>query len=165
MVVPSSGKQATPALIVIGGPPVGVGRLGDRAPDPLGDLVGGEAVGARQDRGELVAAVAVERGRRRGSRRPSPRRSSTSSASPAGWPQRVVERLERVEIEHEDRERRPRPPLDRLAELALERAVVAQAGQRVLLGPHPDLAVGLGVLERDRRLAGEELGELELVVA
>ena len=76
--------------------------------------------------------------------------------------QRVVVALERVEVEHQDRERPAQA--DRFAHLALERSVVAQAGQRVLLGTDADLAVGLGVLHRDRGLAGEQLGQLELVV-
>ena len=78
---------------------------------------------------------------------------STRSASPAGWPLRVVEALEVVEVEHEQRERAA--TVDGSAELALERAVVAEPGQGVLVGAHADLAVGLGVLHRDRGLAGE----------
>ena len=54
---------------------------------------------------------------------------------------------------------------DSLAELALERAVVAQTGQGIEVGADPDGAVGLGVLEGDRGLAGEQLGQLELVGA
>ena len=52
--------------------------------DPLGDLVGHDPVGARQDRGELVAAVAIEpvavagAGHRVG--------HDVSRQSPAGWP-------------------------------------------------------------------------------
>ena len=52
-----------------------------------------------------------------------------------------------------------------LAELALERAVVAQAGERVTIRPDLGRPVGLGVLERERRLAGEQLGQVELVLA
>ena len=74
---------------------------------------------------------------------------------------RVVEGLEGVEVQHQDRERPP--GLHGLAELALEGAVVAQAGERVLLGPDADGAMGLGVLQRDRGLAREQLGQLELV--
>ncbi len=43
--------------------------------------------------------------------------------------------------------------------------MIAQAGQRVEVGADADGAVRLGVLERDRRLRGEQLGELELVGA
>ena len=43
--------------------------------------------------------------------------------------------------------------------------MVAQPGQRVVLGLDLDLVVGLGVAERDRRLGREELRELELVLA
>ena len=77
---------------------------------------------------------------------------------------RVVERLEPVEVEHEDREGlAPAAVGDRFAELALERAVVAQAGQGVEVGADADRAMRLGVLEGDRGLAGEQLGQLELV--
>ena len=92
---------------------------------------------------------------------------AASSASPAGWPRESLKRLERVEIQHQRRERLVRRRSRRASslELALERAVVAQPGQRVLLGAEPDRAVGLGVLQGDRGLAGEQLGQLELVLA
>ena len=77
----------------------------------------------------------------------------------------VVEGLERVEVEHQQRERAPSAAAIVLVELPLERAVVAQPGQGVVLGPDLDRAVGLGVLEGDRGLAGEQLGQLELVLA
>ncbi len=76
---------------------------------------------------------------------------------------RVVERLERVEVHHQEGERGPVAARDRLAQLALECTVVAQAGQGVELGPDLDGPVDLGVLEGDRGLAGEQLGQLELV--
>ena len=144
------------------GPPVVVGQLGDAAADPLGDLVGAP-VGARQDDGELVAAVAVGAiagagGRPHRARRPDEERVAGRVA--AG----VVERLEaRRGPSSGPRTARPPTPARRLAELALEGAVVAQAGERVALGPDLDRAVGLGVLEGDRGLAGEQLGQLELV--
>ena len=46
-----------------------------------------------------------------------------------------------------------------------QRAVVPDAGQRVGLGAQLDGAVRLGVLQRDRDVAGEELDQLELLVA
>ena len=42
--------------------------------------------------------------------------------------------------------------------------MVAEAGQGVVLGPDRDRAVDLGVLEGERRLAREQLDELELVL-
>jgi hypothetical protein len=122
--------------------------------------VGGRTVGAGQQGCELVAAVAVEpvgfacgvghRGR-----------ELDEQSVAGGVAKRVVEPLECVEIEHQYRER---PAcLDHRAELALERAVVAQAREGILLGPHADLAMGRRILHRDRRLAGEQLGELEFV--
>ena len=117
------------------GPPVGDGKLGDAAPDPLGDLVGLHPVGAREDRRELVAAIAIERVAGAGRRPASRRRRPTRSASPAGWPHVSLNALERVEVEHEERERRALAVDDRLAQLALERAVVAEPRQGVVLGP------------------------------
>ena len=49
-------------------------------------------------------------------------------------------------------------------QLLSEGAVVQQAGQDVGLGAPTDREVDLGVLERDRRLGGEQLDELELVL-
>ena len=91
------------------------------------------------------------------------RAMSTSRASPAGWPSASLKLLKssRSSISTAN----GAPVLDRLSELALERAVVAQPGQGILLGADADLAVRLGVLHRDRGLAGEELRQLVLVQA
>jgi hypothetical protein len=51
---------------------------------------------------------------------------------------------------------------DQRVEVALERAVIAQPRQRVEIGPRRHGDVRLGVLKSDRRLAGEELAQLEL---
>ena len=77
----------------------------------------------------------------------------------------VVEALERVEVEHQERERAALGGRRDIPELALERAMVAQPGERVVLGPNGHRAVDLGILEGQRRLAGEQLDELELVLA
>ncbi len=140
-------------------------QLGHAAADPDRDLVGDDPVGAREDDHELVAAVAIDAvvlaGRFRDRARDSAEEGVAGRVA-AG----VVERLEPVEVEHQDRERPAQSAgLDRLAELALERAVVAQPGQRVEIGPDPDGAVRLGVLQGDRRLRREQLGQLELVGA
>ena len=66
----------------------------------------------------------------------------------------VIDELEGVEVEHQDRERRAFGCLRRLEELALERAVVSWPGQGVVLGPHRDRTVSFGILERERCLAG-----------
>ena len=136
-------------------------QLGDGTSDPIRHLVGGLPIGAGQDRRELVAAVAIEAVAFAGGAGEGPgdgRQQGVAGRVAAG----VVERLERVHVEHQDREGTA-ADRDRLAELALERAVVAQTGQGVLLRPDPDRAVDLGVLEGDRGLAGEQLGQLELV--
>ena len=105
------------------------GDRGDGGPDPIGDLVGREPVGTGQDGGELVAAVAVEPIRVAGRRGHGPCDAHEQRVS-GGMAARVVERLERIEIHHQDRERFGRLLVvarlaERLAELALEGAVVA----------------------------------------
>ncbi len=139
------------------------GRLGTRADDtadPFGDLMRDDPVGAGEDGRELVAAVSVEpiavtRRVGHGSR------DVDEQGVTRGVAEGVVETLEVVEIEHQDGERRAL--VDRFAELALERAVVTQPGQRILLRADADRPMGLGVLHRDRGLAGEELRQLVLV--
>ena len=71
--------------------------------------------------------------------------------------------LEVVEVEHDQAERLVGE--DAPAEPVLERAVVQEAGQVVGLGADLDRAVDLGVLEGDRDLGGEQLDELELLLA
>ncbi len=83
-----------------------------------------------------------------------------------GVPQAVVEALEAVEVEHEQGERAGATigvARQQLLEVGLEGAVVAQAGQGVALGSQFRRVERLGRLEGGRCLAGEELGELELV--
>ena len=108
-------------------------------------------VGAGQDGRELVAAVAVQPVAVAG-RAAHRRANDDEQAVPGRMAHRVVERLERVQVQHQDGERRGRR-LHRLTELALEGTVVAQPGQGVLLGTDLDGAVRLRVLEGDRRLA------------
>ena len=76
--------------------------------------------------------------------------------------ERVVDRLELVEVEHHEAERVA--PATMALEPVLERAVVEQAGQVVGARADLDRPVDLGVLERDRDLGGEQLDELELVL-
>ena len=74
LVRPSSGKQATPALIVTRADvDARRGRLRSRtaAPDPLGHVVGGHAVGARAGSRRTRRRRTDRAGRRRGSRSPS----------------------------------------------------------------------------------------------
>ena len=81
-----------------------VGPFADGSPDPLGDLVGRHAVGTRQERRELVAAVAVQPvGVARGvGHRPGELDEQAVAGRVA---ERVVEPLEGVEVEHQHRER------------------------------------------------------------
>ena len=140
------------------------GHVRDGAADPDGHLVGDLPVGRRQDHHELVAAVAVQAvavPRRLGERV----RDRDQEGIAGRMAARVVERLEAVEVEHHHRERLAVAGLEPVAQLALEGPVVAQPGQRVEVGPDLDRAVRLGVLEGDRGLPGEQLGQLELVRA
>ena len=83
----------------------------------------------------------------------------------------VVVGLEAVEIHHQHRQlagaaaRVRIDAVDQLAEVALEGAVVPQPGERIGLGAVAQGLVRIGVVERDRRLGGEELDELEVAVA
>ena len=138
-----------------------LGQSRDGGPDPVGDLADGAARDPGQQDRELVAAVAVDAvavAQRVGHRErdPAQQRVALGMAVP------VVVGLERVEVEHQQAERLL--ALDQQPELALEGAVVAQPGQRVVLGLGHDRAVRLGVPQRDRGLAREQLDELELVL-
>ena len=113
------------------------GGLRHGRPDPLGDRLGLGPIEARQDHGELVAPVAV--GPIAVAQRPDDRLGHRAQERvPGRVAVRVVERLERVEVHHQQRQARAVVGRDGLAELALECAVVAQAGQRVELGPDLD---------------------------
>ena len=127
--------------------------------------MGDAPVRPNEDRHELVSAVAIQPVAV--SRGVCHRfRDADQERVTGGVTARVVEGLEPVEVEHEHREGPAAAPIrDRLAELALERAVVAQTGQGIEVGADADRAVRLCVLEGDRGLAGEQLGQLELVGA
>ena len=75
----------------------------------------------------------------------------------------VVEDFERVEVHHQQGERSA--GLDHARQVALEGSVVPQAGERVEVGACRDRHVGFRILKSDRRLAGEEFAEFELVLA
>ena len=113
------GRAPTPALTVTVGPVV-LGQPHDRGPDPLGRPRGiGAARDARQQDGELVAAVAVDAvavAQRAGHRGRDPRQQRVA----LGVAVPVVVGLERVEVEHQQAERL----------LAGDRAARARAGTR-----------------------------------
>ena len=137
-------------------------RLADGGADPAGDRLGLGVPEAGQDDRELVApvaigAVAVPEGA------PDRLRDRPQERVAGRVPARVVERLEAVEVHHQDRQPAGVVRRDGLAELGLEGAVVAQPGQRVQVGADAHGAVRLGVLEGDRGLPGEQLRQLELV--
>ncbi len=159
--VASSGNSAVPGADRDRRPDV-LGQPHDRGADPLDHLAHRPARDARQEHGELVAAVAVDavpipqRAGHRG-RDPSQQRVALGVAVP------VVVGLERVEVQHQQPERLL--ACDQQPDLALERAVVAQAGERVVLGLGHHGPVRLGVAEGDRGLRREQLDQLELVLA
>ena len=140
--------------------PEGLRQPGDGGAHPLADLPCPGIVRLRQQDGELVTAVAVD-AILVADRLAHRIRHPVQQGIARGVAMRVVVGLERVEVQHEERERHA--AFDELVELALERAVVAEPGQRVVLGLRDHRAVGLGVAQRDRRLRREQLDELELV--
>jgi hypothetical protein len=86
------------------------------------------------DDGELVAAEARAKCSARRTEAPQPLRDLDQQSSPAGWP-KVVDRLERVEIDAQDRDRlADRRRGDRIGEQIGEDGAVGQAGQRVVIG-------------------------------
>jgi hypothetical protein len=104
---------------------------GERA-DALRELHRAERAGARQDDGELVAADAVAAVRRPLGR--ADRRGEALQALVAGLVALgVVRRLELVDVEEREGERLAGAPdaLELAREVLLERAVVAQPGERV----------------------------------
>ena len=111
---------------------------------------------ARLDSGRMIAnssppnrqAMSVARTIAR-IRRPT----SASTASPTRWPTRVVDPLEVVEVEHDQRE----PPLvaagagDLALERLVERAAVVEAGERVEVGELPRLGEARAVVRAPGR--------------
>ena len=79
------------------------------------------------------------------------------AASPASWPWRVVDPLEPVEVAERDRQRAA--ALDRRLEALVERAPVAEPGQRVRVRERVDAREQLGAPDRSADLAGDRLQE------
>ena len=125
---------------------------------------------ARQDDGELVAAVAEDAilaaGRAvDGGGHVVEQRVAGRMAVP------VVVGLEGVEVHHQHRQapglggRARRRSLDLPAELQLEGTVVAEPGERIGLGSLAHGVMRIRVAQRDRCLRGEQLDELEVALA
>ena len=76
----------------------------------------------------------------------------------------VVVDLEAVQVHHQDGEGPAFGGLDLRSQLALERAVIEEAGQGVVLGLDLDDAVRLRVAEGDRGLRGKQLRQLEFIL-
>ena len=135
-------------------------RGGDRPADPFGGLDGAVAIGRRGDHHEFLAAVADHDVAVAGGA-PDRLGDPPQDRIPDGMTVLVVDRRETVEVEHDQAQFRAGPPgvgvggLDRL----VEEAPVEQAGQRVAQGRIGDPGVQVGVLEGDRDLGGQQVGD------
>ena len=150
-------EHVTPAALRAGSRDVA-----HRAPDLGRDLHGARGIGVRQDQRELVAAVA-EHLVGVAARRPKRPRNRGQQHVPRLVAAPVVEALEIVEVHDQQAERRS--AVHRNLEVFLERALVLEAGERVGLGADLDRLVGQRVHEGDRDVTGEQLDELELLLA
>ena len=139
---------------------------GDRRADPLGGRLGVLQAGPRKDEGELLAAVAgheIHVADVRRQHAPDPAQDLVARLMTV----RVVEPLEAVDVDNQQRERRPLtlPGGVAAGQLFVERPAVAHAGQRVgaglghvdfdPLGVVVELGLGLGQL-RLQLLVGVE---------
>ena len=150
----TSGGPRAPAVAALSPPSLGIRRDADRGPQLHGvpSTANGSASASRTR--STVSRTAPEKPptsvstttnsspprratRSRSRTQPRSRRAtSLSAASPAAWPWRVVDRLEAVEVEHDDPDRprsRPGTAQPRL-QRALQRAPVGEAGERIGLG-------------------------------
>ena len=123
-------------------------RARDRGREPLGDVRGaGGAVDVGADDDELVAAEARD-GVGRAQRGGEPRRQREQHLVAGGMPERVVDQLEAVDVEHEDRDvdALALPPGERLLEPVERERAVRQARERIVqrgVARHLLLAVAL----------------------
>ena len=89
-----------------------------------------------------------------------------SSWSPAWWPERVVDLLEPVEVEHHDEQRVARCDVrSGLDERPLERDPVGQSGQTIVARLALDALVEHALAQAGSQLLGEVLQPDEVVVA
>ena len=87
---------------------------------------------------------------------------------PGRMPEAVVEVLEVVHVEEHDGNARGAPatqPVEDVGQSVQEQASIGEPGQGVPEGLIVDLVVQAGVLEREGRLAGEELRQLHAALA
>ena len=162
----SSTRLATPAETVSWhDPPVDEFRArgGDGPPDPFGGLDRAVAIGGRGDHDEFLAAVADHDVAVAGGAPDRPG-DAAQDGVPDGVAVLVVDRREPVEVEHDQAQLAAGSPgvgvggLDRL----VEEAPVEQAGQRVAQRRIGDPGVQVGVLEGDRDLGGQQVGDAAL---
>src|SRR3954469_16986569 len=138
-------------------------------PDPLADALGEMLrtflAGLRQHDDELLAAVAghlVDLA----NLFPDPVRDLDEHCVAHQVPMRVVDLLEAVEVQHQQRQRpaEARSTVDLACQRLLEEAVVAEPGQPVGDGEPLRLLVQEDVVDRHGRLPGEALNGLEVRV-
>jgi hypothetical protein len=133
----------------------------DSSPHSACHPLGLRPSGAESKQGEFVAAVSVRPVVLPG--RTDDRPGHDLKKSVAGrMAARVVEGSERVEVDHEQRERLV--GVDHRREVAFKSPVVPQTGEGVEICPARDGQVRLRVLQGDRGLAGEQLAQFELVL-
>ena len=140
-------------------------QVGDLAADAFGYPARLVDVGVRQDHGELLAAVA---GREVGFARAAPQHLGHVAQHfvAALVADRVVDRLEAVEVEHQQAEHGVVAFGARHleGERLLETTMVEQPGQAVSRGLDLHLLVGARVADGDGGEVGEELDDLELAL-
>ena len=113
-------------------------RNPQRGPDALGDAGGSRDVGVFEQDGELVAAK--PRGRVLGAdRRPQPMRGLDQDVVAGGVTEAVVDRLEVVEVDEEDRQVADLAAVEGVFDPFPEQAPVGQSRQRIVEGLEGEL--------------------------
>ena len=133
--------------------------------EPLAGAQAARRCGARQDDGELLAAVASDDVDLATRLRQQHARQGTQQVIAAEVTDGVVVDLEIVDVDHQQRERQLVAPRARhlLGEALEEVAVVVEAGEAVGDGELLDATVETGVLDGDRRQGRQGGGELLFV--
>ena len=145
--------------------PAEADRRADRFDQAVGD--GARVVGRREifeEDGELIASQA-SRGVARPEDAGQPACHFTEQLVAGGMAESVVHRLEVIEVEEENRERRlaARAPGEGMLDAVREEGPVREPTQTVVERLVPDLLVEAGVVQGDRRLVGERPGKAEVM--
>ena len=141
-------------------------RLGDLLRDPFGECVGGLEIACPDDDRELLAAGPADVVRLAYDAAEL-RRELRQHLVADGVPVDVVDALEVVEVEHQQRHGRRLlggDADDLVAQPLVEGAVVPEAGERVGLGLELEAGARVGVVERERGGVAEPNGQAELLL-